>query len=201
MVGLGLLIALIAFASGIEAQNPSLKPGLYARFQTSYGAITALLYEKATPNAVRNFVALAQGTKPWKDPKTGTMVKRPLYDNLTFHRVLPDVMIQSGDPTATGSHNCGITVPGEILPGLRFDRSGRLAVANSGDPDSGGCQFFITTDSMPQWSGKYTIFGEVVSGLEVADKISHARVHGDRPVDPAKLISVTIERVGPAPAK
>jgi peptidyl-prolyl cis-trans isomerase A (cyclophilin A) len=201
MVGLGLIIALIAFASGIEAQSPPLNPGLYATFQTSYGAITARLYDKATPNAVRNFVALAQGTKPWKDPKTGAMVKRPLYDNLTFHRVLPDLMIQSGDPTATGSHNCGITVPGEILPGLRFDRSGRLAVANSGDPDSGGCQFFITTDSMPQWSGKYTIFGEVVSGLEVADKISHARVHGDRPVDPAKLISVTIERVGPAPAK
>jgi peptidyl-prolyl cis-trans isomerase A (cyclophilin A) len=195
MVGLGLVIALIALAAGIDAQNPPLKPGLYATFQTSYGVITANLYEKATPNAVRNFVALAQGTKAWKDPKTGTMVKRPLYNNLTFHRVLPDLMIQSGDPTATGSHNCGITIQGEILPGLRFDRAGRLAVANSGDPDSGGCQFFITTDSMPQWTGKYTIFGEVVSGLEVATKISHARVHGDKPVDPAKLITVTIERV------
>jgi peptidyl-prolyl cis-trans isomerase A (cyclophilin A) len=196
MVGLGLLIALIAFAAGIEPQSPPSKPGLYATFQTSCGAITALLYEKATPNAVRNFVALAQGTKAWKDPKTGAMVKWPLYNNLIFHRVLSDLMIQSGDPTATGSHNCGITVPGEILPGLRFDGAGKLAVANSGDPDSGGCQFFITTDSMPQWTGKYTIFGQVVSGLDVATKISHARVHGDKPVDPAKLITVTIERVG-----
>ena len=137
MVGLGLVIALIAFAAGIEAQNPPLKPGLYATFQTSYGAITASLYEKATPNAVRNFVALAQGTKAWKDPKTGAMVKRPLYNNLTFHRVLPDLMIQSGDPTATGSHNCGITIQGEILPGLRFDRAGKISGGQSRRPGFG----------------------------------------------------------------
>lgn len=189
------IIGLIAMAAALGAQNAPLKPGLYAIFQTSSGAITAVLYEKATPIAVRNFVALAQGTKPWKDPKTGAMVKRPLYDNLIFHRVLPGLMIQSGDPTATGSHNCGITIPDEFLPGLKFDRAGRLAVANTGAPDSGGCQFFITTDIMVQWSGKYTIFGDVVSGQDVADKISHARVKGDRPVVPAKLISVTIERI------
>jgi peptidyl-prolyl cis-trans isomerase A (cyclophilin A) len=201
MIVLKRFIGLIAFAAAVGAQNPPLKPGLYATFQTPDGAIIARLYEKDTPIAVRNFVALAQGTKPWKDPKTGAMVKRPLYDNLTFHRVLPGVMIQSGDPTATGSHNCGITIPDEFLPGLRFDRAGRLAVANTGAPDSGGCQFFITTDVMPQWSGKYTIFGEVVSGWEVANKISTARVRGDRPVDPVKLIGVTIERIGPAPKK
>jgi peptidyl-prolyl cis-trans isomerase A (cyclophilin A) len=201
MISLNRFIELIAIATALGAQNPPLKPGLYAIFQTSNGAITARLYEKETPIAVGNFVALAQGTKPWKDPKTQAMVKRPLYQNLTFHRVLPGLMIQSGDPTATGSHNCGITIPDEFLPGLRFDRPGRLAVANTGAPDSGGCQFFITTDVMPQWSGKYTIFGEVVSGREVADKISHVRVRGDRPLDPPKLIGVTIERVGPAPKK
>jgi cyclophilin family peptidyl-prolyl cis-trans isomerase len=182
-------------AAALGAQNPPLKPGLYAVFETSLGKITALLYEKATPVTVRNFVALAQGTKPWKDPKTGAMVKRPLYENLIFHRVLPGVMIQSGDPTATGSHNCGITIPDEILPGLKFDRAGRLAMANSGDPNSGGCQFFITSDIMVPWAGKYTIFGDVVSGQDVADKISHDRLKGDRPVEPVKLISVTIERV------
>ena len=201
MIGLKRFIELIALAAALGAQSPPLKPGLYAIFQTSDGAITARLYDNATPIAVRNFVALAQGTKPWKDPKTGAMVKRPLYDNLTFHRVLPGLMIQSGDPTGTGSHNCGITIPDEFLPGLRFDRAGKLAVANTGAPDSGGCQFFITTDVMTQWSGKYTIFGEVVSGLGVADKISHGRVRGDRPVDPAKLTGVTIERIGPAPKK
>lgn len=197
MFGLKRLLELIAFAAALGAQNPPLKPGLYAVFQTSNGAITARLYEKETPLAVRNFVGLAQGTKAWKDPKTGVMLKRPLYANLTFHRVLPGVMIQSGDPTATGSYNCGIRIPDEFLPGLRFDHAGRLAVANSGAPDSGGCQFFITTDIMPQWSGKYTIFGDVVSGLEVAEKISHGRVRGDRPVDPARLIGVTIERIDP----
>jgi peptidyl-prolyl cis-trans isomerase A (cyclophilin A) len=129
------------------------------------------------------------------------MVKRPLYDDITFHRVLPGEMIQSGDPTATGSHNCGTTIPDEFLPGLRFDRPGKLAVANTGNPNSGGCQFFITTNSVPEWTGKYTIFGEVVSGLEIVGKISHAPLRGDRPVDPAKLIRVTIERIGPEPKK
>jgi peptidyl-prolyl cis-trans isomerase A (cyclophilin A) len=199
MICLKRFIMLVALAAALGAQNHPLKPGLYAVFQTSGGTITALLYEKYTPIAVSNFVALAQGTKPWKDPKSGAMVKRPLYNNLTFHRVLPGLMIQSGDPTATGSHNCGVTIPDEFLPGLRFDRAGKLAVANTGAANSGGCQFFITTEAMSQWTGQYTIFGEVVSGLDTADKISHARVKGDRPVDPAKLIGVTIERVGPAP--
>ena len=189
------LAALVSFAAILVAQDRPLKPGLYAIFQTSRGAITARLYEKETPIAVRNFVALAQGTKAWRDPKTGAMVKRPLYDNITFHRVISGLMIQSGDPTGTGSHNCGITIPDEFMPGLRFDHAGRLAVANAGNPDSGGCQFFITTDIMAQWTGKYTIFGDVVSGLDVADKISRAPVHGERPVEPAKLIGVTIERV------
>jgi peptidyl-prolyl cis-trans isomerase A (cyclophilin A) len=198
---LKLFISLIVLTAAIGAENPPLKPGLYAMFQTSQGPITARLFEKNTPIAVQNFVALAQGTKAWRDPKTGAMVKRPLYNNLIFHRVMTGVMIQSGDPTGTGAHNCGITIPDEFLPGLRFDHTGRLAVANTGAPDSGGCQFFITTDAMAQWSGKYTIFGEVVSGLDVADKISHGRVKGDRPVDPAKLIGVTIERIGPDPKK
>lgn len=190
------LLATLLSIAALPAQTPHLKPGLYAVFQTSEGAITASLYEKYTPRAVRNFVALAEGTKAWRDPKTGKAVKRPLYDNITFHRVLPGIMIQSGDPTATGSHECGIRLPDEILPGLQFGRAGKLAVANTGQPDSGGCQFFITTDAMPQWTGKYTIFGEVVSGLDVANKISHAPVKGDRPVNPAKLIGVTIERIG-----
>ncbi len=194
-------LGLIVLGAALGAQNPPLKPGWYATFLTSEGTIVARLFEKATPIAVANFVALAQGTKQWKDPKTGALVRRQLYNNLTFHRVLPGLVIQSGDPTGTGAHNCGITIPDEFLPGLRFDRAGKLAVANTGVPDSGGCQFFITTDSMSQWSGKYTIFGEVVSGLEVADKISHVRVRGDRPVNPVKLISVTIERIGPNPKK
>ena len=165
------------------------------------GNITARLYEKDAPRTVENFVALAQGVKATRDPKTGTMVKVPLYDNITFHRVLPGVMIQSGDPTGTGSHNCGFTIRDEFLPGLRFDSAGKLAMANKGAPDSGGCQFFITTSPMREWDGKYTIFGVVVEGQDVVSRINHGTVRGDKPVEPVKLFSVTIERIGPEPMK
>ena len=188
--------SLISIAVLAMAQTPpTLKPGLYAVFQTSAGSITALLYEKYTPVAVANFVALAQGTKAWRDAKTGAMVKRPLYENITFHRVIPGVAIQSGDPTGTSAHNCGVTIRDEFLPGLRFDTPGRLAVANTGNPDSGGCQFFITASAMSEWNGKYTVFGEVVAGMDVVSKISRAPVHGEKPVEPVKLIGVTIERI------
>jgi len=193
---------LILFATALLAQKAPvpLKPGLYATFNTSKGVIIAVLYEKYTPASVKNFVELAQGTKAWRDPRTGAMVKRPMYNNITFHRVLRGQMIQSGDPTGTSAHNCGVTVPDETRLGLQFDRSGRLAVANSGTPNSGGCQFFITDDLVRSWNQQYTIFGQVVSGMEVVDAISHAPLHGDKPVDPVKLISVTISRVGPQPA-
>jgi cyclophilin family peptidyl-prolyl cis-trans isomerase len=193
---IALTFSVFAFMPLNAAPNPpALKPGLYAIFTTSEGAITARLYDKDTPGTVANFVALAQGTKPWRDPKTGAMVRRPLYDNITFHRVVPGEAIQSGDPTATGAHNCGVTISDELLPGLRFSAPGRLAVANNGNPDSGGCQFFITAQPMLRWDGKYTIFGEVVAGMDVVSKISHMPVHGDKPVDPVKLISVSIERI------
>jgi peptidyl-prolyl cis-trans isomerase A (cyclophilin A) len=193
---MALTLSILVFMSFGGAQNPpALKPGLYAIFNTSEGAITARLYEKYTPRTVANFVALAQGTKPWRDPKTGALIQRPLYDNITFHRVLPGEAIQSGDPTATSAHNCGVTISDEVLPGLRFSGPGRLALANNGNPDSGGCQFFITVQQMPRWDGKYTIFGEVVAGMDVVSKISRMPVHGDKPVDPVKLIHVSIERI------
>lgn len=178
------------------AQNPApLKPGLYAIFNTGQGTITALLYEKYTPVTVANFIALAQGSKPWLDPKSGAMVRRPLFQNLVFHRVIPGVAIQSGDPTGTGAHNCGVNIPDEFLPGLRFTVPGRLAMANTGKPDSGGCQFFFTDQGMSEWDGKYTIFGEVVRGMDVVRKISHAPVHGEKPVNPVSLTGVFLERI------
>jgi|HubBroStandDraft_5_1064220.scaffolds.fasta_scaffold198213_1 peptidyl-prolyl cis-trans isomerase A (cyclophilin A) len=189
------LSTLVSISLGVAQNPPALKPGLYAIFNTGEGAITARLYEKYTPRTVANFVALAQGTKPWRDPKTGAMTLRPLYDNITFHRVLQEQAIQSGDPTGTSAHNCGVTVVDEVLPGLRFSGPGRLALANNGNPDSGGCQFFITAQQMPLWDGKYTIFGEVVAGMDVVSKISRMPVHGDKPVDPVKLIHVSIERI------
>ncbi len=191
---------LFLLAAGcVSAQQQS--NGLYAIFNTSMGKITAKLYEKDTPITVENFVALAQGTKATRSPKTGAMVKQPLYDNITFHRVVRGEMIQSGDPTGTGSHNCGFTIRDEFLPGLRFDSAGKLAMANTGGPDSGGCQFFITYGPMRVWDGKYTIFGVVVEGQDAVSRINSAPVHGDKPVDPVKLIGVTIERIGPEPVK
>jgi cyclophilin family peptidyl-prolyl cis-trans isomerase len=180
-------------AAALGAQP--LKPGLYAVFHTSEGDITALLYEKEVPMAVKNFVGLAQGTQPWLDPETHKAVKRPLYNDITFHRVVRDNVIQAGDPTGKGTHNCGIRLRDEFLPGLRFDRSGKLAVANTGQPDSGGCQFFITVNAEPQWNGKYTIFGQVVEGLDVVAKIAKTPTKDEKPLTPVKLTSVTIERV------
>jgi cyclophilin family peptidyl-prolyl cis-trans isomerase len=179
--------------------------GLYAHFKTSMGDIVIQLYEKDTPLTVRNFVGLAKGTKAWKDAK-GVLVKRPMYNNTIFHRIMANGMIQGGDPTGTGAHECGITVRDEILPGLRFDRPGRLAVANTGTPNSGGCQWFITAMSpIKQYDGFYTIFGQVVDGQDVVKAISNVpgkrlQNGGVRPNVDVKLISVTIERVGPEPA-
>jgi peptidyl-prolyl cis-trans isomerase A (cyclophilin A) len=199
MKGICPLILLAPVLLAQKAPIP-LKPGLYATFNTSKGAIVAVLYEKNTPASVKNFVELAQGTKAWRDPRSGAMVMRPMYNNITFHRVLRGQMIQSGDPTGSGAHNCGVTVPDEPLLGLQFDRVGRLAVANTGAPNSGGCQFFITDDLVRSWNQQYTIFGQVVSGMEVVDAISRVRLHDDKPVEPVKLISVTISRVSPDPA-
>jgi len=192
-----------AAAAGTPAARPD---GLYAIMQTSMGNITIQLFEKETPLTVRNFVGLAKGTKPWKDPKTKAMVHRPLYNNIPSHRIMMDGMIQGGDPTGSGDHECGVTVRDEIRPTLKFDKPGRLAMANTGSPNTGGCQWFITQASpIPSYDGGYTIFGQVVEGQDVVKAIS--RVPGAplpnggmRPKTPVKLISVTIQRVGPEPA-
>jgi len=181
-----------------------LAPGLYARINTSAGVITAQLFEKEVPATVANFVGLARGTRPWADPKTHKAVARPLYQNLIFHRVIPNFMIQTGDPTATGSHNCGVMLKDEIVPTLKFDKPGRLAMANTGEKNSGGCQFFITEEEYVAGNGKYTIFGQVVEGQELVARIAHViRDDNDKPRIPTKLLDVTFVRVvekAPEPA-
>lgn len=179
----------------LSAQTPALKPGLYAFFETDKGDFTAELFEKYTPAAVTVFIGLAQGVRPWYDPETKAMVKRPMYNGTKFFRVIHEEMIQGGDPTGTGRHNCGTRLNDEILPGLRFDRAGKLAIANTGEANSGGCQFFITTGTVNQWDGKYTIFGQVVSGQAVVNQIGKGALKGDRPLDPVTLRAVRIRRV------
>ena len=200
-----LLLALpaCALAQAPAAQTPQYPPGLYAVIHTSVGDITARLFEKETPVTVRTFVGLALGKQPWLDPKTKKPVTRPLYQNLIFHRVIPDFMIQTGDPTETGAHSCGFTIPDEFVATLKFDRPGRLGMANAG-PHTADCQFFITEEKYPAGNGKYAIFGQVVDGQRLVSKISHViRNDRDRPLAPTKLINITILRIPgvPAPAE
>ena len=180
---------------------PAREPGLYAIFNTSMGTFTAKLFETETPVTVRNFVALARGTKAWKDPKTNAMAAKPMYNNITFHRVIKNFMIQTGDPTATGSHDCGFTIKDEIVPSLKFDQPGRLGMANIGSPNTGACQFFVTAVPYPSLNGGYTVFGQVVEGQDIVTKIDNVPTdRNDKPLTPVKLISVTIKREGPPPA-
>ncbi len=190
-----LAIAWSAMAQVPANEAPKYPPGLYAVINTSAGEITAQLFERETPVTVRVFIGLARGTQPWLDPKTKKPATRPLYENLIFHRVIPDFMIQTGDPTETGAHNCGVKLPDEFAGDLKFDRPGRLAMANAG-PGTAGCQFFITEDKYPDGNGHYAIFGQVVDGQRVVSKISHViRDNKDRPRVPTKLLKITFLRV------
>ena len=203
MIRSGILCVFLMVGSMAMSQTPSndapqYPPGLYAVIATSAGNITARLFEKETPITVRAFIGLARGTQPWLDPKTRKPATHPLYENLIFHRVIPEFMIQTGDPTETGAHDCGFRLPDEFLPGLRFDRPGRLAMANAG-PGTAGCQFFITEDRYAAGDGHYTIFGQVVDGQPLVAKISHViRDDRDRPRIPTKLIKITFMRVAAA---
>ncbi len=181
------------------------EPGLYAAFNTNMGRIVCILYEKEAPITVANFVALARGTKEWTDPKTGQRVRKPFYNGITFHRVIPNFMIQAGDPTGTGAGDGGVpTIPDEFKPDLKFDQKGRLAMANTGMPHSGATQFFIT-DSLPaHLNGRHTIFGQVVEGQDIVTKIAAVprepenSPHPDRPLTAVVIQRLTIRRVGPA---
>lgn len=190
----------LAAAFTCAAQQPPApqlpaEPGLYAVFDTSMGQIIARLYEDKAPNTVKNFVALARGTKATLDKK-GAMTTRRYYNGLTFHRVIKGFMIQTGDVNATGSSPCGIpNLRDEIDKSLNFKEPGVLAMANTGRPNSGACQFFITVGNADYLTGMYTIFGQVVSGQDVADAISKVpTVADDKPLVPVVLKTVTIER-------
>ncbi|OGR82583.1 MAG: cyclophilin [Elusimicrobia bacterium RIFCSPHIGHO2_01_FULL_64_10] len=188
-----------------EEQKPAGE--LRAVFETSLGKIVCRLFEKETPVTVANFTGLAKGEKEWTDPKTGQKVKRPFYDGLTFHRVIPNFMVQGGCPIGNGTGGPGYRFQDEIVPGIVFDRPGLLAMANSG-PGTNGSQFFITHVPTPWLNGRHTIFGEVISGQEIVTRMGAAeKGPNDKPVTPIILKKLVIERAGaaeperPAPAK
>lgn len=165
---------------------------LYAILETSLGKIVCQLYPEQAPLTVKNFVGLAKGEQPWLDPKSKELVKKPLYNGTIFHRVIPDFMIQGGDPLGNGMGGPGYKFDDEFSDELQFDQVGRLAMANSG-PRTNGSQFFITVAKTPWLNNRHTIFGQVVSGMEIVEKISLVERDGnDRPKKEVVLKNVTI---------
>ena len=169
--------------------------GTYAIFETSQGNIVVRLYEKEAPKTVANFVGLAEGTKEFTNEKTGKKEKRPFYDGLIFHRVIPQFMIQGGCPHGSGMGGPGYKFADEFHPSLQHSKAGFLSMANAG-PNTNGSQFFITVAATPWLDNRHTIFGEVVEGQDVANKISNVpRDSGDRPRTPVTIQKLRIERV------
>ena len=196
------LVAAIAVATATTAvlagQETKKATGkVLAHFVTSEGSFTAELFEKDAPKTVANFVELAEGTKEWTDPKTGATVKKPFYDGLTFHRVIAGFMIQGGDPLGTGTGGPGYKFADEFGSSRTrtLDKAGILAMANAG-PNTNGSQFFITLGPTTWLNGKHTVFGEVVEGMDVVNKIGNTKTTkpGDKPVTPIIIKSLKIER-------
>jgi peptidyl-prolyl cis-trans isomerase A (cyclophilin A) len=161
---------------------------------TSMGQLTCQFFQKQAPNAVANFIGLAEGTKEWTDPATNKKMRhKPLYDGTTFHRVIPEFMIQGGDPAGTGAGDPGYTFADEFDPNLNFDVPGRLAMANSG-PNTNGSQFFITEQAYESLNQHYTIFGQCdESSVSVVKAIARVQRDGnDKPLVPVVLKKVTI---------
>jgi peptidyl-prolyl cis-trans isomerase A (cyclophilin A) len=189
---------------------PVIEPtGPTAVLDTSMGRITCKLFDKQAPLTVANFIGLAEGTKPWTDPVSKEkMTSKPFYDGTTFHRVIPEFMIQGGDPTGTGTGDPGYMFADEFDPNLNFDVPGRLAMANSG-PGTNGSQFFITEVPTTHLNQKHTIFGQcdqpslsIVSSIALVQRDAE-----DKPLQPVVLNKVTIVQQGqqlpplpPAPA-
>jgi peptidyl-prolyl cis-trans isomerase A (cyclophilin A) len=167
---------------------------LTATLRTNQGTVRVRLFPDHAPQTVRNFVDLAQGSRDWTDPRTGQQVKDRLYDGTIFHRVIPQFMIQGGDPLGTGTGGPGYKFGDEFHPDLSFNRPYLLAMANAG-PGTNGSQFFITTVPTPHLNNRHTIFGEVIEGSDVVDRISQAQTgRNDRPAQDVVIESVSIEQ-------
>jgi peptidyl-prolyl cis-trans isomerase A (cyclophilin A) len=179
-------------------QATTVPNGPFVVMDTSMGRITCQFYQQQAPKAVANFVELAEGTKDWTDPRTRQVQHhKHYYDGTTFHRVIPEFMIQGGDPTGTGMGSPGYTFNDEFDPNLNFDRPGRLAMANSG-PNTNGSQFFITEKATDFLDQHYTLFGQCdAASVAVVKAIARVpRDANDRPRTPVVLQKVTIVRKG-----
>ncbi len=167
---------------------------LMVRFNTSMGSIEAQLFEKDAPNTVANFVGLALGTKEYIDPRTDQPGYGPYYHGTILHRVIPDFMIQMGDPTGTGRGGPGYRFKDEFNANLRHDKPGMLSMANAG-PNTNGSQFFITEVPTMFLNNKHAVFGTVTKGLELVGQIARVKCGpGNRPIEDVVLESVDIYR-------
>jgi peptidylprolyl isomerase len=200
--GIVLLVALAAAtpAHPDEIANATSAPGLYAVFETTLGDFVCRLEPERASLAVGNFVGLAEGTREFKDPRTGQSVRRRFYDGLKFHRVVADFVVQGGDPHGDGSGGPGYEFIDEVEPTLHFDVAGVLAMANAGR-DRNGSQFFVTLAPAPHLDGHHTIFGHVVFGMEVVQSMARqprTGPDGSTPVTDIVMRKVRIVRTGPA---
>jgi peptidyl-prolyl cis-trans isomerase A (cyclophilin A) len=177
------------------------EPGLYMTFQTDKGNIACKLFEKEAPITVGKMVGLAIGKISYIDPRTRQPNRNKFFDGLTFHRVIPNFMIQGGDPLGTGTGSPGgpgFPYQNETSPGLTFNVPGRLAMANAG-PNTNASQFFITEAPYPSLNGGYTIWGQCQNPDVVKAITSVQRDGQDKPITPVHIQHVVVERVGPAP--
>ncbi len=174
----------------------SRQPGTYAIFETTEGSIVCRLFEKEAPKTVKNFIDLAEGSREWTHPVTRSKSKNRLYDGTIFHRVIPNFMVQGGDPAGNGMGGPGYQFEDETKGSPHsFNQPGKLAMANAG-PNTNGSQFFITVAATQWLTGNHTIFGEVVEGQDAVNKIVNVpRGANDRPKTDVVLKKVTIERV------
>ncbi len=166
---------------------------MHAHFTTSAGSFKVKLFDAEVPNTVKNFAGLAEGTQEFVDPKTDQKTTRPFYDGLVFHRVIDSFMIQGGCPLGTGTGGPGYKFADEFHPSLRHTKPGILSMANSG-PNTNGSQFFITLVPTAWLDNRHSVFGEVVEGMDVIEKIGSTPTRSDRPLTPITIESVKIER-------
>ena len=200
MMGAALLMLSAAGCKKGESSQEgtgTLPETLFATFKTNKGDIVIRLFPKDAPKTVQNFVGLATGQREWRDPKTNEMKKEPLYDGTIFHRIIPNFMIQGGDPLGMGYGGPGYKFEDEFQSGRTFDKPGLLAMANSG-PNSNGSQFFITTSTPQHLNNKHTIFGEVIAGYDVVEAIGQVpRDPRDKPLERVVLEKVVISETQP----
>ncbi len=207
--GLVALTVLLGSASVANADEPPAQIGikkalegvkgkgeLHAKIETTLGVIEVKLFEKLAPRTVANFVGLARGKQPFIDSKSNKVKTAKYYDGIVFHRVIPNFMVQTGDPTGTGRGGPGYKFEDEFYPSLKHDKPGVLSMANAG-PGTNGSQFFITERPTPHLDNRHSVFGEVVKGMDVVRKIARVKTGpGDKPMEPVVMKRVTIYRAG-----